>query len=95
MYGVKDIATGERRGVQVAQMSPYTGESLAVTVKLLETFTTLKNQGEFQIEIIWAVAISAGNDTKRVVQVKWAGLHESEMIWELVANIHQDAPRIW
>lgn len=44
-------------------MNPYAGESLTVTVELLEVFTFLKDQGGFQMEGIRAVVIRADNDT--------------------------------
>lgn len=43
-------------------------------------YNALKKQGESQVEGVRAVsssAGSAGNDTKCVVQIKWAGLDES------------------
>lgn len=45
------------------------------------------------MKAIRAVAINADNNTEWVgSQVKWAGLHESEITCVLVPNIHQDAP---
>lgn len=42
---------------------------MAVAAGLLEVFIALKNEGEFQIEAIRAVASSADNGTGWVVQV--------------------------
>lgn len=76
---VKDFSKGEHKEANVAQISPYADESLALTVELVGVSTKLKNQGEFQMQAIRAVAISADNDSERVVQVKWADVDMSEM----------------
>lgn len=69
--------------VHVTRMSLYADGSLAEPAELLEDFTLLNLHGEFQWIAIQAVAISADDVTEWIVQVEWAGLHESEMSWEL------------
>lgn len=49
-------------------MSPCTGEPLVVMAELLEVFTTLNEERDFQMDGIRA--ISADNDIELVVQVK-------------------------
>lgn len=79
LQGVNVIAVGERKALCIDRMSRYADELLIETTGLLEVFTTLQNQGEFQTEAIRAEAVSTDNGTERVVQVKWAGLDESEI----------------
>lgn len=78
MYGVENIVTSAQNEVYVVQMSSYADESLAVSAELLDVFTALQIQGEFETEAIRAVAISADCDIDWGVQVKWTDLEESE-----------------
>lgn len=59
---------------------------------MLEAFTTLPNQGEFQMEASLAVAIAAKSSADWVLQVKSAGLEESEMAAEVLQDIFQGVP---
>lgn len=52
-----------------------------MTTERLEVLTTFKNQGGFQMEIFRAIAINADYNTEWVVEVKRAGLDESEMTY--------------
>lgn len=77
-----EVTTGQRQEFQVARVSPYANESLAVTAEL-EVFATLKHLEEFKTEVLRVIAISADNGTKWAEQIKLAGLDEQEITWEL------------
>lgn len=63
---------------------------MVITTELQEAITTLRNQGEFAMEALHAVALSADSE-EWIVHVKWVGLAEPEMTWALVPNVHQNA----
>lgn len=67
MYQVKDIITNERNPLHVAQMRPYVQVSHCDEGAVLEAFTTLTNQGKFQVETSLAVAMTAKSNTDWVL----------------------------
>lgn len=87
---MEDIVTGLRATAYAARMSSYADKWLFTTKELRFVFTTPKNHGEFQMNALRAVALSADSDDF-IVHVRWVGFEESENTRETVQQIHVDA----
>lgn len=57
MHSADEIVTDQRTMAHMARVSPYAGISLCITEEQGDVFDTLKNQGEFYMEAIRAVAL--------------------------------------
>lgn len=70
MYCAKEMVTRQRRGLYVAQMSPYAKRSLVVTKEVNEVLITPKKQRDFDMEATRAAALRAHSE-EWTAQVKW------------------------
>lgn len=67
VYIVDDIVTGQRTTVPLTRMGFYVSKSLLIVKELRNMFTLLHGQRKFQMEAIWAEALSAGSDDRVVI----------------------------
>lgn len=67
--------TGAEQGDTLARICLYVDKSLSIEKQLLDGLTAMNNKGELQMEVVWAVALSADcNDW--IVPIKWVVFKE-------------------
>ena len=84
---MEDIAMERAREVQITWMRPYADASLNFASELKKIFNSLKSHGEFDMERLEAVGLTADSE-EYVTKVKWVGLHEQETAKKPVSTFY-------